>query len=148
MMQRVDIVRADSCHIGQIAEIESSCIPGGWSEQAFAQALENENSLMYAAVCGENTAGFLNGSYVLDEAELLNIAVSKEYRRCGIAVRLYNEFENRLLKLGVKIVYLEVRESNIAAERLYSKLGFERSGFRKNYYRSPSENAVLMMKKL
>lgn len=148
MTQRVDIETADRRHIRQIAEIENGCIPGGWSENSFFEALENEHSIMYAAVIGERVAGFLNGSYVLDEAELLNIAVSEEFRRNGIALRLYTKFENKLLELGIRTIYLEVRESNSAARRLYERLDFKQNGVRKNYYRSPVENAVLMVKQL
>lgn len=146
MMQRADVVRADKSHIGQIAELEKSCIPGGWSENAFEQALGNPNALIFAAVWGGEVLGFLNGSYVLDEAELLNIAVSEKHRKSGIAGKLVTAFENQLRKLGVKTVYLEVRESNAPARGLYEKYGFTQNGLRKNYYRSPVENAVLMMK--
>lgn len=146
MTQRADIVRADKSHIRQIAELEKSCIPNGWSENAFEQAFENDNALIFAAVSDGEITGFLNGSYVLDEAELLNIAVSENYRKNGIAGMLVTVFEEELRKLGVKIVYLEVRESNAPARKLYEKHGFTQNGLRKNYYRSPVENAVLMVK--
>ena len=130
----------------QIAELEYCCIPVGWSVKAFEQALGNPNALIFAAVCGGEVVGFLNGSYVLDEAELLNIAVSEKHRKSGIAGMLVTVFEEELRKLGVKTVYLEVRESNAPARGLYEKHGFTQNGLRKNYYRSPVENAVLMVK--
>lgn len=146
MTQRADVVRADSSHISQIAELEKSCIPGGWSEKAFEQALENPNALIFAAVLGGEVVGFLNGSYVLDEAELLNIAVLEKSRKSGIAGMLVTAFEDELRKLNVKTVYLEVREGNAPARKLYEKNGFKQNGLRKNYYSSPLENAVLMVK--
>lgn len=146
MTQRADVVRADKSHIRQIAQLEKSCIPDGWSENAFKQALENPNALIFAAVRGGEVVGFLNGSYVLDEAELLNIAVSENHRKSGIAGMLVTEFERELRKLNVKTVYLEVRESNAPARKLYEKHGFTQNGLRKNYYSSPLENAVLMVK--
>jgi ribosomal-protein-alanine N-acetyltransferase len=146
MTQRVDVVRADKSHIKQIAELEKSCIPDGWSESAFEQALGNPNALIFAAVRDGEVVGFLNGSYVLDEAELLNIAVSEKHRKSGIAGILLAAFEEELRKFGVKTVYLEVRESNAPARGLYEKHGFTQNGLRKNYYRSPVENAVLMVK--
>lgn len=145
MTLKADVVRADKSHIKQIAQLEKSCIPGGWSESAFLQAIDNPDSLIFAAVCGE-VVGFLNGSYVLDEAELLNIAVSENCRKNGIAGMLLAAFEEELRRLGVKTVYLEVRESNAPARKLYEKHGFKQNGLRKNYYRSPAENAVLMVK--
>lgn len=148
MTLKADVVRADKSHIRQIAELEKSCIPNGWSESAFLQALDNPNSLIFAAASGGEVKGFLNGSYVLDEAELLNIAVSENYRNLGIAGMLLAAFEEELRKHGVKTVYLEVRESNAPAMGLYEKHGFIQNGLRKNYYRSPVENAVLMVKKI
>lgn len=146
MTLKADVVRADVSHIKQISELEKSCIPNGWSESAFLQALDNSNALIFAAVSGREVIGFINGSYVLDEAELLNIAVSEKYRNMGIAGMLLAAFEEELCRLRVKTVYLEVRESNAPARTLYEKHGFMQNGLRKNYYRSPVENAVLMVK--
>lgn len=148
MTQRADIVTGDISHIKQIAEIEMNCIPGGWSEKLFLDALNDTDTIMLAAVINEKVIGFLNGSCVLDEAELMNIAVSQDYRRDGIAGTLIKAFEDRLAEKGINTVYLEVRESNLPAKKLYEKYGYKQNGLRKNYYRSPDENAVLMMKKL
>lgn len=148
IMGNVGVVKADSSHIKKIAEIERECIPDGWSEKAFRDALCSENSLIFAAVCDGETIGFLNGSFVLDEAELLNIAVSAEYRRNGAASELLGRFERELLSLEVKTVFLEVREKNTFAIRFYAKYGYTQNGLRKNYYCSPTDNAVLMAKLL
>lgn len=144
MPQRVDIIKADALHIPRIAEIEAECIIDGWSENAFADALNNKNSMILAAVSDGEIIGFLNGSFVLDEAELLNIAVSGKFRRMGAAGSLMERFFEELENLSVKTVFLEVRESNSGAISLYKKYGFEQNGMRKNYYRNPTENAVLM----
>ncbi len=148
MSQRVDVIKAEAVHIPQIAEIESECITDGWSENAFYEALSNKNALIYAAVCDGGVIAFLNGSYVLDEAELLNIAVTARCRRMGAAGALMERFFAELESLGIKTVFLEVRESNSGAICLYEKYGFEKSGMRKNYYHNPTENAVLMTKTL
>lgn len=148
MKLKVDILEAEAAHIKQIAEIEKECIPDGWSEKTFEEALGNDGSLIFAAVCGGFTVGFLNGSYVLDEAELLNIAVSEDRRKNGIAGGLIERFESKLSEIGVKTVYLEVRESNAPARRFYEKYGYIQNGLRKNYYRNPTENAILMYKNL
>ncbi len=148
MMQRVDIVKAQPSHISQIAELENSCIPNGWSERLFEEAFENENAIIFVAVCEGEVVGFLNGSYVLDEAELLNIVVSESFRKCGIAEKLMVAFEDYLSKIGVASIFLEVRESNLPAKRLYEKCGYTQNGLRKNYYHNPDENAVLMMKNI
>lgn len=148
MTLRADIVRATISQLKDIAEIERRCITNGWSENAFCEAFENKSSIILAAVCDGMVIGFLNGTFVLDEAELLNIAVRKEYRGKGAGGALISKFLNILADMGIKSVYLEVRESNNEAISLYKKYGFEQNGLRRSYYSCPSENAVLMMKKL
>lgn len=144
MSQRVDVIIADTSHIPQIAKIEAECITDGWSENAFYEVLKNKNAMMLAAVSDGEVLGFLNGSCVLDEAELLNIAVAAKHRRNGVADRLMKCFFDTLKRRGTATVFLEVRESNSGAIGLYEKYGFVKSGMRKNYYHNPNENAVLM----
>lgn len=148
MMPKVKILKADISHIKQIAEIEKECIPNGWSQKLFEEVLENQNAQIFSAVCDNKVIGFLNGSCVLDEAEILNVAVLEHYRKCGIAKNLIEILEENLKILGVNTVYLEARESNVAAILLYEKCGYKQNGLRKNYYRSPDENAILMIKSL
>lgn len=148
MRQKADILHTQISHIQRIAEIERECISGGWSENALRESFENPNAVFFTAVCGTDIAGFINGSYVVDEAELLNIAVSKNFRRTGIAEMLMKSFEKELLSFGVGTVFLEVREGNVPARSLYEKCGYTQNGLRKNYYRNPNENAVLMKKTL
>ena len=90
-------------------------------------------------------AGYVIYSVVCDEAELLRIAVSDRYRRNGFGRRLMQEFLGSL-EGKADSVYLEVRSGNEAAIGLYKGAGFEVVGVRKNYYRSPDEDAVLMKK--
>lgn len=79
-----------------------------------------------------------------EEAEILDVAVSRDHRRQGHGFFLLKSFVQRLSELSVQKVFLEVRESNEAAISLYKKLGFQISTFRPNYYLNPQENALLM----
>ena len=146
MTPRVDIEEAVIAQLKDIAEIEKQCIADGWSEKAFLETFENKYSIILSAVSAGRVIGFLNGTAVLDEAELLNIAVM--YRGMGAGGALIGEFLHILSDKNVGTVYLEVRESNAEAISLYKKYGFEQNGMRRNYYRHPVENAVLMMKKI
>lgn len=92
--------------------------------------------------------GFANGSWVLDEGELLNIAVLEKYRRQGLAEILLKTLEDFFTEKNITVIYLEVREKNQSALSFYEKHGFIKNGFRKNYYRNPDDNGVLMMKKI
>ena len=76
------------------------------------------------------------------------MAVHPDHRRMGIACLLINNLMRICVVNNMKFLNLEVRESNCNAISLYSKLGFEKVGLRKNYYKNPNENAVLMTKYL
>ena len=79
-----------------------------------------------------------------DEADITKVAVAKDAQGQGIGSMLMKELISRAPELGVAKIFLEVRESNEAALRLYKKFGFEQIGIRKNYYTSPLEDAISM----
>ena len=131
-----------------IAEIGDPLFHGETS--LYIEEIINKKSShkVFAAFRCEKVAGFLILSTVLDEAEILEVAVAGNFRRNGIASELMEEIFDWCGKNGISQIFLEVRESNTAATNYYEKFGFVKNGFRKNYYRDPSENAVLMSKKL
>lgn len=142
-MSEITVKKAERRDVPKIAEIERESIPQPWSEAAFYSALENENAVTLAAFRGGVLCGFITGVYLLDTADIYSAAVSPEYRKKGVGKRLLEGFFSALPE-DVKSVGLEVRESNIPAISLYERFGFERVGMRKNFYREPRENAVLM----
>lgn len=144
-MNEITVKKAEYCHVPQIAEIEKESIPQPWSEAAFAEALTDGKAVTLAAFCGDVLCGFITGVYLLDTADIYSVAVSAEYRKKGVGKRLLEDFFS-VLPDDVKSVCLEVRESNIPAIKLYEKTGFERVGLRKNFYKDPRENAILMTK--
>lgn len=148
MKLKADIIKCGFDELKKIAEIESKCIPDGWSLKAFEDWYDDKKTVVFAAVCNGEMIGFANGSWVLDEGELLNIAVLESYRNNGIAGELFEKMERFFSEKGIKIIYLEVREKNQPALSFYEKYGFIKNGFRKNYYRNPDDNGVLMMKKI
>jgi ribosomal-protein-alanine acetyltransferase len=86
--------------------------------------------------------GFLMARGVDSEWELENIAIAASARRRGLGTRLLGEFLNIARSRGATAVFLEVRESNSAARRLYEKWAFSESGRRGGYYRDPEEAAI------
>ncbi|MBE6846289.1 MAG: ribosomal-protein-alanine N-acetyltransferase [Ruminococcus sp.] len=148
MRQRADILIAGQEDIPEIVKIEEKYIPDGWSEKGFSDWLKNKNTVIFKAVEDGEIIGFVNGSWVLDEAELLNIAVVEKSRRKGVAAMLLEALEKFLREENAGKIFLEVREQNHVAISFYEKNGFEKNGLRKNYYSNPRDNGVLMMKKI
>lgn len=96
---------------------------------------------VYVAGIGRRIVGFLVSRTVAEgEIEILNLAVEPSQRRSGVARRLVR----RLLEGHCGDVFLEVRESNVAARKLYESLGFQELGRRTDYYQSPPESGVVM----
>lgn len=109
---------------------------------------KKSNHKVFIAERDGELAGFLILSSVLDEAEILEVAVAENFRRAGIASGLMSEIFGWCKKNGIGQIFLEVRESNFPARAYYEKFGFSEDGRRKNYYRDPVEDAVLMSGKI
>lgn len=147
-MKETAIIEALPEHFGKISEIEKECFSDPWSESMIAKAIENPSFTCFAAKSGESIVGYGFMYVVSDESEIMNIAVTKSFRRSGTGTKLMKKMISCAVSKGAAMMYLEVRESNIPAANLYRKLGFEAIGTRKNYYKNPTENAVLMAKEL
>ena len=93
---------------------------------------------------GGTILGYVIARQVLDEAEILNLGVMSARQRQGVGRTLVQEMLARLHRSSVGTVFLEVRESNAVARRLYAALGFADVGRRRGYYRIPTEDAVIL----
>lgn len=141
------IAKMTADHVSQIAELEKICFSDPWSENSIAHEIENELSLWLVALDGDRVAGYVGSQSVMGESDMMNIAVHPDYRRQGIAEALVLALVSRLKSEGNYQLTLEVRASNIPAQRLYEKLGFTEAGRRRNYYRAPREDALILRKK-
>lgn len=135
-------------HIPQLAEIEELCFSDPWSSNAFKYELTNPLSVWLVALEGELVVGYIGSQTVLDESDIMNVAIRPEYRRKGIGNALITELISVLREKSVCSLSLEVRKSNEPAILLYTKLGFLQVGLRPNYYRHPKEDAIIMRKEL
>ena len=140
------IVPMYESHIAQIAALEKLCFSDPWSEASITSELENPLSLWLIAEEDGAVCGYVGSQTVLDETDMMNIAVHPDCRRKGIAAALITELVSRLKARGSRVLRLEVRESNFSAIALYEALGFTQLGLRKNYYRNPKENALILGK--
>lgn len=133
-------------HVEQIGELEMLCFQDPWSTRSIASELENPLSLWL--VCEENgkVCGYIGSQTVLGETDMMNVAVHPDFRRQGIAEALIRELIQQLKEKGSHCLSLEVRSGNTGALALYTKLGFQQIGLRKNYYRNPKEDAYILRK--
>ena len=128
------------------ARLEGECFGENITAEAFCRFSDAPANHYFCAVGGDGTLlGYGGISLVADEAEIITVAVSPACRRQGIA-RALMEHMLRLAADARATVYLEVRASNDPAIALYSKLGFAEVGRRKNYYRNPREDALILRK--
>lgn len=137
------IRKAIESDIPQIALIEKACFSRPWTEDSIRDSFNNKSNCFYIAEADGKTVGYIGLSVVLDEGYILNVATLPDYRRQGIAASLISHIIN-VYKDELRFLTLEVRPSNTAAIRLYEGFGFEKAGERKNYYRNPVENALLL----
>ena len=93
-------------------------------------------------------AGFCAFWMVVDQAHINNLAVRPELRQQGLGAHLLDSIVEEARHLGATSLSLEVRRSNLAAQKLYSKAGFHEAGVRKNYYTQPVEDALLLLRKI
>lgn len=142
----MEIRKMTAADVAQIAELEKVCFSDPWSEKSIASELENDLSVWLVAVEGETVAGYVGSQSVLGETDMMNIAVSPDYRRRGIGEKLVTELVTQLKAGGNHSLMLEVRASNTPAQKLYEKLGFQMVGRRPRYYHNPKEDALILRK--
>ena len=105
------------------------------------------SSFYVVAVLEEDVMGFAGMQQVLDEAYITNIAVAESCRRKGLGRAMLGALIDHCRESGASFLTLEVRQSNAPAIALYESMGFLPEGRRKNFYRQPTEDAILMTKR-
>lgn len=133
-------------YVPQVAALEKVCFSDPWSEKSVASEVENPLSCWMVALDGETVAGYVGSQTVLDETDMMNVAVHPNFRRQGIARGLILALTEELKKRGSHCLTLEVRASNDPARALYESLGFALAGTRRNYYHNPKEDALILRK--
>ncbi len=135
--------------LAAIHAIESASFGDPWSLEGFRDLVDHPRAKLEVAVgAGGQVLGYAVAWYVADESEIANLAVVPAARRKGVGALLLDRILRRAAEFGAKTVFLEVRESNEAARKLYEAREFEIAGRRLQYYRSPDEDALIMRRKL
>ncbi|MCR4955737.1 MAG: ribosomal protein S18-alanine N-acetyltransferase [Lachnospiraceae bacterium] len=138
------IQKMQPCDVKEVAAIEKEIFSMPWSSAGFAEALKREENLYLVAKEDGAVVGYCGYYGALDEGEIPNVAVKKEYRNRGIAAEMLKQLISEAKERGITRLILEVRKSNEPAISLYEKLGFIHVGIRKNFYENPVEDALIM----
>lgn len=141
---------ATSADLPEVVALERVCYSDPWPASAFASL--PDNARVFFSIARDDVrrrvTGYVVAWFVMDEGELANLAVAPGDRRRGTGRALLDAMLADAASRGTAQVYLEVRESNEAARRLYASRGFEEVGRRKQYYRSPKEDALILRRTL
>ncbi|WEK40597.1 MAG: ribosomal protein S18-alanine N-acetyltransferase [Candidatus Brevundimonas colombiensis] len=117
----------------RLAALHAEAFAAPWNEAEIADLLQQAG--VFAV---EEADGFILIRVVLDEAEILTLAVRPEARRVGLGGRLVGHGALRAAQAGAVRLFLEVAEDNVAARALYQRAGFAQIGRRKAYYAAPT----------
>ena len=128
-----------------VCAIEEQCFSVPWSRESMKKELKGNDQAHYLVVeIDEKVVGYAGFWQVLDEGHIMNIAVAPEVRGQGLGEELMRAMLQQGAQLGIIYWTLEVRVSNIAAIKLYEKVGFTSAGIRPGYYEKPREDANIM----
>ena len=142
----MDFRRARPDDLTGICELECSSFPDPFEQKAVLSYICSEDGTCFTALDEGKVVAYVIGRKIPPEAEIYRIAVDENYRRRGIGYRLLSYMLKCERGDGVESVFLEVRKSNIAARKLYRAHGFEDVDVRKNYYKNPTEDAIIMLR--
>ena len=137
---------AEPADLAAVLEIERESFSDPWSTAAFRSAVTAPHVYFLVAIGREpqRLLGYLVAWFAADEGEIANIAVAPAARQLGVGRRLLDAAVRQARERGVATMFLEVRESNVAARTLYESRGFAPVGRRRHYYQKPSEDALVM----
>ncbi|WP_430342639.1 ribosomal protein S18-alanine N-acetyltransferase [Rossellomorea marisflavi] len=131
--------------VDAVMEIEEQSFTVPWSREAFISEMEENHLSMYIVIEDEGQiAGYCGVWIVVDEAHITNVAVLPSHRGKGYGELLMRKIMEMAIESGARVMTLEARVSNVSAQSLYRKLGFQDGGIRKRYYSDNQEDAIVM----
>lgn len=140
---------ASRADVAAIARLELRAFSDAWTEAQLTDALKAPGAIgLVAEEDDDILVGHLIGRSVVDEGEILTVAVDPDRRRRGIGQQLLLAAMAQLHARGVGRLWLEVRASNSGAQALYTSHGFIPAGRRRGYYRDPVEDALVLRRDL
>lgn len=129
-----------------IAALEDETFSDAWSYRDIQDLICTEGSMCFTAVKDGEVVAYVLGRLIAPEGEIYRIAVKPSERKRGIGYRLLDYSVKTSRGKGLERLFLEVRSRNIPAINLYTAYGFKEIGTRKNYYKNPQDDAIVMLK--
>jgi [ribosomal protein S18]-alanine N-acetyltransferase len=148
------VVSMDEHDLLEVVEIEETTGLSQWGWDAYRAELLRPEAVMLVARLpepddtGKTVAGYIASRVSADELHINNIGVREDWRRMGLGAALLEAALEDGARAGARLAVLEVRAGNAAAQALYGRFGFEVVGRRRDYYRSPVEDALVMTRPL
>ncbi len=131
--------------VPSVIDLDQKSFSLPWPERSFRFELTaNPASRCWVAEFDGKIVGMIVVWLIIDEAHVATLATHPDFRRQGIAKKLLSHALRLMMDEGAHSSFLEVRESNFAAQEMYRKFGYEESGRRPHYYRDNDEDAILM----
>ena len=145
---KAEIHKINESFLDEIETIENDSFLEPWSKEAYQKEITNPLAT-YLVITVENQVVAYGGFWkVLDEADINNIAVKKEYRGMGFGKMLMNALIEEAKKQSIRAMTLEVRVTNTPAINLYKNLGFKEAGVRKKYYSNFDDALIMWLEEL
>lgn len=143
----MEIRRSVPDDAGDIEKLEALCFSDPWSRKDIFSYICDPTGMCFTALSDGKVVAYVIGRLIAPEAEIYRIATSPDHRGRGIAYRLLSYATKTERSRGLEVVFLEVRRRNLNALSLYYSFGFEKLGERKNYYKNPDDDAIVMIYK-
>lgn len=144
MMDRLTLTHPTAADIPLLAALDRAAFSDPWGEEGVHGQLESAVSFSLLLRDGGVAVGYLLATLIPPECEILRIGVLPTARRRGYGRRLLCALLSEAGARGAEMFFLDVRESNAAARALYTACGFTEIGRRRDFYRAPREDAILM----
>lgn len=144
-MSTLTIRKMKTSDIDGVLEVERASFTSPWTKEVFFQEIvKNKHAHYFVSIVNGDIIGYAGLWIVLSDAQVTNIAIHPNFRGNKFGEKLFHYIFHYAIKQGVQRLSLEVRTSNIAAQRMYRKFGLVPGGIRKGYYTDNKEDAIIM----
>lgn len=147
-VNNIDILPMSETTVGAVSEMEQKQFSTPWSYDSLKKTLQSDSVFYYVALLENRVVGYIGVSISYDSADITTFCVSSACRRNGIGTRLLDHVIAQCMEKMIKNIFLEVRESNQTARKFYEKSGFVFLSRRRNYYKQPTEDALVLQKEI